>query len=166
MITGPSELPKASFGPSLSGIHLPVWSSWLTASLCFSPPPGSCRKMWFALIVPVSCEFAQHLLNIPRQENTWVRVTCDHLLTWEQVQLHVTFSRWRWRWLFVCKGVGAPLSVERTRMLLVLRINVLAKGYSGISMETLEAMINAFNGIVLLYFIPLFCSSLCLCRCH
>uniref|UniRef100_A0A3Q3VQZ7 Histidine ammonia-lyase n=1 Tax=Mola mola TaxID=94237 RepID=A0A3Q3VQZ7_MOLML len=44
-----------------------------------------------------------------------------------------------------CAGVGAPLSVERTRMLLVLRINVLAKGYSGISMETLNAMINAFN---------------------
>ncbi|XP_076578951.1 histidine ammonia-lyase-like [Chaetodon auriga] len=45
----------------------------------------------------------------------------------------------------VCAGVGAPLSVERTRMLLVLRINVLAKGHSGISMETLDAMIKAFN---------------------
>lgn len=45
-----------------------------------------------------------------------------------------------------CAGVGAPLSVERTRMLLVLRINVLAKGHSGISMETLDAMIKAFNG--------------------
>eukprot|EP00064_Thunnus_orientalis_P012249 superscaffoldBa00001857_g12283 len=44
-----------------------------------------------------------------------------------------------------CAGVGAPLSVERTRMLLVLRINVLAKGHSGISMETLDAMIKAFN---------------------
>uniref|UniRef100_A0A6Q2XDX2 Histidine ammonia-lyase n=1 Tax=Esox lucius TaxID=8010 RepID=A0A6Q2XDX2_ESOLU len=42
-------------------------------------------------------------------------------------------------------GVGSPLSVERTRMLLALRINVLAKGYSGISMETVQAMINAFN---------------------
>uniref|UniRef100_A0A8C4HKE1 Histidine ammonia-lyase n=1 Tax=Dicentrarchus labrax TaxID=13489 RepID=A0A8C4HKE1_DICLA len=37
------------------------------------------------------------------------------------------------------------LAVERTRMLLVLRINVLAKGHSGISMETLDAMIKAFN---------------------
>uniref|UniRef100_A0A3P8ZKD2 Histidine ammonia-lyase n=1 Tax=Esox lucius TaxID=8010 RepID=A0A3P8ZKD2_ESOLU len=37
------------------------------------------------------------------------------------------------------------LLVERTRMLLALRINVLAKGYSGISMETVQAMINAFN---------------------
>ncbi|XP_061662106.1 histidine ammonia-lyase-like isoform X2 [Syngnathoides biaculeatus] len=42
-------------------------------------------------------------------------------------------------------GVGPPLSVERTRMLLAQRINVLAKGYSGISMETLDAMIQAFN---------------------
>ncbi|KAM9771719.1 histidine ammonia-lyase-like isoform X1 [Syngnathus typhle] len=42
-------------------------------------------------------------------------------------------------------GVGSPLSVERTRMLLVQRINVLAKGYSGISMETLDDIIKAFN---------------------
>jgi histidine ammonia-lyase len=31
-----------------------------------------------------------------------------------------------------CAGVGAPLSVERTRMLLALRVNVLCKGHSGI----------------------------------
>lgn len=43
-------------------------------------------------------------------------------------------------------GVGNPLSPERTRMLLALRINVLAKGHSGISLETLQAMIQAFNG--------------------
>lgn len=43
-------------------------------------------------------------------------------------------------------GVGNPLSPERTRMLLALRINVLAKGHSGISLETLHAMIQAFNG--------------------
>uniref|UniRef100_A0A8C8FQB7 Histidine ammonia-lyase n=1 Tax=Oncorhynchus tshawytscha TaxID=74940 RepID=A0A8C8FQB7_ONCTS len=42
-------------------------------------------------------------------------------------------------------GVGTPLSVERTRMLLALRINVLAKGYSGVSMETVQAMVKAFN---------------------
>uniref|UniRef100_A0A8C6P0A6 Histidine ammonia-lyase n=1 Tax=Nothobranchius furzeri TaxID=105023 RepID=A0A8C6P0A6_NOTFU len=47
--------------------------------------------------------------------------------------------------LCVCVGVGDPLSVTRTRMLLALRINVLAKGYSGTSLETLEAMIKAFN---------------------
>uniref|UniRef100_UPI003AAC3D4A histidine ammonia-lyase-like n=1 Tax=Centroberyx gerrardi TaxID=166262 RepID=UPI003AAC3D4A len=42
-------------------------------------------------------------------------------------------------------GVGAPLSTERTRMLLALRINVLAKGHSGVSMETVDAMVKAFN---------------------
>ncbi|XP_034169257.2 histidine ammonia-lyase [Pangasianodon hypophthalmus] len=42
-------------------------------------------------------------------------------------------------------GVGPPLSPERTRMLLALRINVLAKGYSGISLETLHKMVAAFN---------------------
>ncbi|MEQ2180999.1 hypothetical protein GOODEAATRI_006929 [Goodea atripinnis] len=47
---------------------------------------------------------------------------------------------------FVELGLGNPLSPERTRMLLALRINVLAKGYSGISLETLQAMIQAFNG--------------------
>lgn len=46
----------------------------------------------------------------------------------------------------MCQGVGAPLSVERTRMLLVLRINVLAKGHSGISSDALDAIIKAFNG--------------------
>jgi len=39
-------------------------------------------------------------------------------------------------------------------MLLALRINVLAKGYSGISLPTLQHIIAAFNGIaVLIYFI-------------
>eukprot|EP00658_Telonema_sp_P-2_P060200 TRINITY_DN4917_c0_g4_i1.p1 TRINITY_DN4917_c0_g4~~TRINITY_DN4917_c0_g4_i1.p1 ORF type:complete len:633 (-),score=181.51 TRINITY_DN4917_c0_g4_i1:124-2022(-) len=44
-----------------------------------------------------------------------------------------------------CSGVGPLLSRERTRMLLALRINVLAKGHSGISMESLQRMIAAFN---------------------
>ncbi|KAG5846055.1 hypothetical protein ANANG_G00145670 [Anguilla anguilla] len=44
-----------------------------------------------------------------------------------------------------CLGVGSPLSPERTRMLLALRINALAKGHSGISLEALHAMIEAFN---------------------
>lgn len=43
-------------------------------------------------------------------------------------------------------GVGPPLSPERTRMLMALRINVLAKGYSGISLNTLHRVIAAFNG--------------------
>nr|KAG5697096.1 hypothetical protein BaRGS_002012 [Batillaria attramentaria] len=42
-------------------------------------------------------------------------------------------------------GVGPGLSPERTRMLLALRINILAKGYSGISLETLKQYIAAFN---------------------
>lgn len=43
-------------------------------------------------------------------------------------------------------GVGKPLIPERCRMLLALRINVLAKGYSGLSLETLQQVIEAFNG--------------------
>ncbi|XP_013872593.1 histidine ammonia-lyase [Austrofundulus limnaeus] len=50
-------------------------------------------------------------------------------------------------------GLGNPLSPERTRMLLALRINVLAKGHSGISLETLHAMIQAFNSSCL-SFVP------------
>jgi len=42
-------------------------------------------------------------------------------------------------------GLGQPLSLERTRMLLALRINVLAKGFSGIREETLRQLIEAFN---------------------
>ncbi len=42
-------------------------------------------------------------------------------------------------------GVGKCLSNEHVRMLLTLRINTLAKGFSGISVETLEAVIKAFN---------------------
>ncbi|XP_059843794.1 histidine ammonia-lyase isoform X3 [Hypanus sabinus] len=48
-------------------------------------------------------------------------------------------------------GVGEPLSPERCRMLLALRINVLAKGYSGISLETLDQVIQAFNASCLSY---------------
>jgi len=42
-------------------------------------------------------------------------------------------------------GTGTPLSVEQTRGLLALRINVLAKGFSGISSATLEKLVAAFN---------------------
>ncbi|KAK0393380.1 hypothetical protein QR680_000183 [Steinernema hermaphroditum] len=40
---------------------------------------------------------------------------------------------------------GEPLSPSTTRMLLALRINVLAKGFSGISLENVEKMVAAFN---------------------
>ena len=43
-------------------------------------------------------------------------------------------------------GVGPPLSPERTRALLALRINVMAKGFSGISLHVLSHYIDAFNG--------------------
>ncbi|GFQ97828.1 histidine ammonia-lyase [Trichonephila clavata] len=42
-------------------------------------------------------------------------------------------------------GVGQPLSPEKTRMLMALRINVLAKGFSGISLATLNQYVDAFN---------------------
>ncbi len=42
-------------------------------------------------------------------------------------------------------GTGEPLSPEQTRGLLILRINVLAKGFSGISSTTLQQLIDAFN---------------------
>ncbi|XP_012378026.1 histidine ammonia-lyase isoform X1 [Dasypus novemcinctus] len=48
-------------------------------------------------------------------------------------------------------GVGKPLIPERCRMLLALRINVLAKGYSGISLETLQRVIEVFNASCLPY---------------
>lgn len=42
-------------------------------------------------------------------------------------------------------GVGNNLGLEATRRLMVARINVLAKGYSGISRITLQQVIDAFN---------------------
>src|SRR5689334_3395459 len=37
------------------------------------------------------------------------------------------------------------LDLESTRAMMILRINVLAKGYSGISEKTLRQLIDAFN---------------------
>jgi len=48
--------------------------------------------------------------------------------------------------VIVWQGVGESLSPARTRMLLALRINVLAKGHSGISLNTLQQYVAAFNG--------------------
>lgn len=42
-------------------------------------------------------------------------------------------------------GTGEPLTPAQTRMLLALRINVLAKGHSGIRVETLRQLVAAFN---------------------
>eukprot|EP01096_Ripella_sp_DP13-Kostka_P005405 TRINITY_DN1843_c0_g1_i1.p1 TRINITY_DN1843_c0_g1~~TRINITY_DN1843_c0_g1_i1.p1 ORF type:complete len:529 (+),score=216.08 TRINITY_DN1843_c0_g1_i1:110-1696(+) len=42
-------------------------------------------------------------------------------------------------------GIGRPLPPERVRMLLALRINVLCKGFSGISEKTLHQLLEAYN---------------------
>lgn len=47
--------------------------------------------------------------------------------------------------------VGPPLSLMRTRMLLTLRINTLAKGFSGARPETIQQMIDALNASCLSY---------------
>ena len=44
-----------------------------------------------------------------------------------------------------CAGVGKPLIVNRARMMLALRINILAKGHSGIRLESLQTLVEAFN---------------------
>jgi histidine ammonia-lyase len=42
-------------------------------------------------------------------------------------------------------GVGDPLDEETTRSLMLLRANVLAKGYSGIRLSTLERLVDLLN---------------------
>jgi len=42
-------------------------------------------------------------------------------------------------------GVGAPLEAAETRALMLLRANVLAKGFSGIRLETLERLVAMLN---------------------
>ncbi|GHS98911.1 histidine ammonia-lyase [Synergistales bacterium] len=42
-------------------------------------------------------------------------------------------------------GVGNPYSIDVTRAIMLLRINTLSRGHSGISFETLSALINLLN---------------------
>ncbi len=42
-------------------------------------------------------------------------------------------------------GVGKPLREEVVRALMLLRVNTLAKGYSGIRLETLETLVHMLN---------------------
>lgn len=42
-------------------------------------------------------------------------------------------------------GVGEPLSTETVRALMLLRVNTLAKGYSGIRLEHLETIVEMLN---------------------
>jgi histidine ammonia-lyase len=48
-----------------------------------------------------------------------------------------------------CCGVGVPLGPEETRAMMLLRANVLAKGYSGIRPIVLETLLAALNAGVL-----------------
>jgi histidine ammonia-lyase len=48
-----------------------------------------------------------------------------------------------------CCGVGEPLGAEETRAMMLLRANVLAKGYSGARLEVLETLLAALNAGVL-----------------
>ena len=45
-------------------------------------------------------------------------------------------------------GVGEPLPARAVRAMMALRANVLAKGYSGISLETLDALVAMLNARV------------------
>ena len=45
-----------------------------------------------------------------------------------------------------CTGVGAPLSERVTRLVLLLKVNALARGYSGIRREAIEALLALLNG--------------------
>ncbi len=45
-----------------------------------------------------------------------------------------------------CCGVGDPLSTAETRAMMLLRANVLAKGYSGARLTVLETLLKVLNG--------------------
>jgi histidine ammonia-lyase len=63
-----------------------------------------------------------------------VRIADDHL---RELQVNLVRSH--------AAGVGAPLEEAETRALMLLRANVLAKGFSGIRLETLELLIAMLN---------------------
>ena len=44
-----------------------------------------------------------------------------------------------------CAGVGPPISVEQARALLLLRVNALAKGCSGLRVECLDRLLDMLN---------------------
>ncbi len=48
-----------------------------------------------------------------------------------------------------CCGVGEPLGAEETRAMMLLRANVLAKGYSGARLVVLQTLVAALNAGVL-----------------
>ena len=42
-------------------------------------------------------------------------------------------------------GVGEPVPIDIARMMMLLKVNALARGFSGISLETLEELMELFN---------------------
>lgn len=64
-------------------------------------------------------------------------MSTDHSRSFSELQTRLIVSH--------CAGVGEPLTIERARMMFALRINVLAKGFSGISEDTLQKIVAAFN---------------------
>lgn len=67
-----------------------------------------------------------------------VRVAGEDVLA---LQRNLVFSH--------CCGVGEPLDPKATRAMMLLRANVLAKGYSGVRLVVLETLLAALNADVL-----------------
>ncbi len=63
-----------------------------------------------------------------------VHIGADHL---EQLQENLILSH--------SAGAGEPMPPEIVRAMIVLRLNALAKGYSGIRLETMDFFLKAFN---------------------
>ncbi|MGE5125348.1 MAG: histidine ammonia-lyase [Betaproteobacteria bacterium] len=63
-----------------------------------------------------------------------VRIPLDHL---RELQLNLLRSH--------AAGVGEPLGEAETRALMLLRANVLARGFSGVRLSTLEALVELLN---------------------
>ncbi|HEY6191674.1 MAG TPA: histidine ammonia-lyase [Bacteroidota bacterium] len=67
-----------------------------------------------------------------------VRISADHL---EELQTNLIVSH--------AAGAGEPLPYEVVRAMTILRLNALAKGYSGIRLETMDFFRKVFNaGII------------------
>ena len=63
-----------------------------------------------------------------------IRIPKDHI---EELQRNLILSH--------ATGVGKNLSIEETRAVMLLRINVLVKGHSGIRLSTLQTLIDMLN---------------------
>lgn len=71
---------------------------------------------------------------------TGVGKLCNTIVTPEQAaQLQINLSR-----SHSC-GIGEPLSEEEVRAIMLIRVNNFALGYSGISLQVVQAMINMLN---------------------